>query len=86
MKSRKILCALLASAILWQCSDAGCPSAPGPSQEALLDAALAARGYPRLVLDSMNPKAKEALSLNSNLTFHAACIVVYDGETGRSRD
>ena len=90
MKSRKILCALLASAILWQCSatvsGTGCPSAPGPSQEVLLDAALAARGYPQPVLDSMNPKAKEALSLNSNLTFHAACIVVYDGETGRSRD
>ena len=54
--------------------------------EETMDAALVTRGYPRVVLDSMNPEAKESIYYNSDLTFNAACIIVYDEETGQSQD
>ena len=85
MKLRLVLCVAMASAVLAMCfgmasyTNGSLASVSLP--EDLIDAALETRGYPRLVLDSMNPKAKEAIYRNADLTFNAACVIVYDEET-----
>ena len=90
MKLRLVLCVAMASAVLAMCfgmaSYTNGSLASVSLSEDLIDAALETRGYPRLVLDSMNPKAKEAIYRNADLAFNAACIIVYDKETGRSQE
>lgn len=90
MKLRKLFSVIMASIMLIMCfgsvSYADNSLASGSLSEDFIDAALVTRGYPQLVLDSMNPKAKETIYLNSDLTFNAACVIVYDEETGQSQD
>lgn len=90
MKTHRILSAIMALVMVVMCSGtvsyADISPTPCSLSEETMDAALVTRGYPQVVLDSMNPKAKESIYYNSDLTFNAACIIVYDEETGQSQD
>ena len=90
MRTHGILSVVMALVLVVMCSGsvsyADISPAPCSMSEEDMDAALVTRGYPQAVLDAMNPKAKESIYYNSGLTFNAACIIVYDEETGRSQD
>lgn len=90
VKTHRIFSAIVALVMVVMCSGtvsyADISPTPCSLSEETMDAALVTRGYPQVVLDSMNPKAKESIYNNSDLTFNAACMIVYDGETGQSQD